>query len=149
MGFMDKVKQAAGSAVKGALQMAATSYGIVDEGKYKGSKVCMNTANDTLVFILVAAVQGKHVIKDDIQCFDVRRNRDLFYITLYFNDGETSRIVCKPDENKGSALPDASARLAAHYKDIHHLVSHLAKHTRFANEETQKEVSVIAAYCSK
>lgn len=149
MGFMDKVKQAAGSAVKGALQMAATSYGIVDEGKYKGSKVCMNTANDTLVFILVAAEQGKHIIKDDIKCFDVRRNRELIYVTLYFNDGETSRIVCKPDENQGSALPDASARLAAQYKLIDHLVSHLAKHTQCANEDTQKEVSVIAAYCGR
>ena len=147
MGFLDKVKKATENTIKGALQMAATSYGIVGDGKYKGSKVCMNTDNDTLVFTLVAAEQGRHIIKEDIKCFDIQNNNELYYITLYFNDGETSKIICKQDEKQGSALNNANNRLAAQYKNINHLVSYLARYTKYANEETKKQIALIASYC--
>lgn len=149
MGFMDKLKNAGKSVVKGALIMSATSYGMVSSGKHKLCKVCMNSTFDKLTFVKVAAIEGEYVIKDAIKTFWLDSEKDsecYHHIKIRFNDGEESVVMLTVDKNQGSALPSAAERLAAQYKDAAKLVAALAKHAPEVSEETKQWANKIMRY---
>lgn len=147
---MDKLKEVGGKAMKGALTMAATSYGTVTEGKYKLCKISMNSAHDKLTFIKVAAIEGEHVIREDIKTFKLlSEGNDLYLIELEFNDGETSRVALSADKDQGSALPTAQERLAAQYNGMAKFLEALAKHVPAISDGTKDWVNKIMRYASR
>ena len=152
MGFMDKLKDAGKSALKGALIAAAHSYGTVTDGKYKLCKVSMNSAFDKLTFIKVAAIEAEHVIKEDITTFYLDSENDSsgqHYIKIEFNDGETSKILLNVEKDQGSALPTAGQRIAAQYSKVADLVAGLAKNVPQLSEETRNWANKIMRYAGK
>lgn len=152
MGFLDKLKDAGKGALKGALTMAATSYGTVSVGKHQLCKVCMNSTFDKLTFVKVAAVEAEYVIKDDIKTFWLYMEDDNKYhhqIKVEFNDGETCVIMLTVDQNQGSGLSSAAARLEAHYRNAGLLVEGLAKNVPELSDETKQWVNKIMRYCGK
>ena len=152
MGFLDKLKDAGKGALKGALTMAATSYGNVVSGKHNLCKVCMNSTFDKLTFVKVAAIEAEYVIKEDIKTFYLytEDDNDGFHeIKIEYNDGESSVITINVDKNLGSALPTAAQRVAAQYSAAADLVGGLAKHTSCISEDTKIWVNKIMRYASK
>lgn len=152
MGFFDKVKEAGKGALKGALVMAATPYGTVSAGKHQLCKVCMNSTYDKLTFVKVAAIEAEYVIKDDIKTFWLYMEDDVKFhhqIKVEFNSGETCVILLSVDQNQGSGLSSAAARLAAHYKTAALLVEGLAKNVPELSDETKQWVNKILRYSGK
>lgn len=152
MGFLDKVKEAGKSALKGALTMASTSYGTVTSGKHKLCKIAMNSTYDKLVFVKVATVEAEYVIKDTVKTFGVHYEKDMdaFHeIKLVFNDGEEAVVLLTVNKEQGSALPSAEQRIAAQYKNAGELVESLAKHVPEIPEDTKIWVNKIMRYCGK
>ncbi len=146
MGFMDKLKGAGVTALKGVAAMAATSYGIVIGGKHKMCKIGMNSAYDTLIFIKIAAIEEQCVIKDTVKTFTVVSDSVTKYyhvIRIHFNDGETCDFHIEVDQKQGSALPTAEQRLAAHYKKAGQFLTGLTKNVPELSEETKSFVNKI------
>lgn len=152
MGFMDKLKDAGKSALKGALVAAATPYGTVTKGKHKLCKVCMNSTYDKLIFVKVATIEAEYVIKDDIITFIPAYEDDSNFhhtIDILFKDGESCHVILNVDKNQGSALESAGARLAAHYKEAALLVEALAKHVPQLSDDTRNWANKIMRYAGK
>lgn len=153
MGFLDKLKDAAGTAAKGTLQMVATSYGTVVGGEYTGCKVCSNSTFDTLVFILVGAEKGRHKIHDDIRTFEylggITRNdniSEVYQIRILFANGKTSDVELRTDKDKGRAL-STEQWLAAMYAEIAQLLGGLMKNVQEpVSEQTRDWVNLIMCY---
>ena len=152
MGFMDKLKDVGKGALKGTLAMASTSYGSVVSGKHKLCKIGMNSTYDTLVFIKVAAIEEECVIKDTIKTFTVHSDdnaRSYHTIDLEFNNGETCEVLIAVDTNKGSALPTAEQRIAAHYKEGALLVRALAQNVPEMSDDTKQWVNKIMRFANQ
>lgn len=152
MGFLDKVKEMGKGALKGAVMMAATSYGTVTVGKHQLCKVCMNDTHDKLVFIKVTAVEAEYTIKDDVKTFWLYAENESKYhhqIKVEFNDGETCVILLTVDQNQGSGLSSAAERLEAHYRNAGKVVEALAKNVPELSDETKQWVNKIMRYCGK
>lgn len=154
MGFFDKLKDAGKGALKGALLMAATSYGTVISGKHALCKICMNSSYDKLTFIKVAVVDAEYSIKEDIKTFypDLATEDDLngFHtINIVFNNDEKSTVRIAVDKNQGTALPSAEQRIAAQYKSAADFVCGLAKHTPEISDETKVWVNKIMRFAAR
>lgn len=149
---MDKLKSAGTSALKGVAAMAATSYGIVIDGKHKMCKIGMNSAYDTLVFIKLTSIEEQCVIKDTVKTFTVVSDSTTEYyhvIRIHFNDGETCDFHIEVDEKQGSGLPTAEQRLAAHYKKASEFLTGLTKNVPEISEETKCFVNKIMRLARK
>lgn len=115
MGFMDKLKNAGKSALRGALAIASTTYGTVLSGKYESYKIAgLGDKRDSLTFVMGTVVEEPLVIKDNIKTFTVEIDDDVYdnyCINLVFNDGETSLVKVNVEPNKDS--PSEKYRNAA------------------------------------
>jgi len=152
MGFMDKMKEAGKGVLKGALTMAATSYGVVQTGKHKLCKVCMNSTYDKITFVKLTTVEEEYVIKDSIKTFyvyDEDNANGYHVIKVLFNDGEESTIHLTYEKDRGSALPTVEQRLAAQYEKAAYLIEALAKYVPEITDETKKWVNKIMLYAGK
>lgn len=152
MGFLDKLKEAGKNAAKGALTMAATSYGVVTEGKHKMCKISMNSEHNKLSFIKVAAIEAEYVIKEDIKTFWMHTETDTDYfheIKIQFNNGEECVVVLTVDQNQGSGLSSPAARLAAHYRNAGVFVKALAKNVPEMSDATREWANKIMRYCGE
>ena len=152
MGFMDKLKSAGASALKGVGAMAATSYGIVIDGKHKLCKISMNTDYNMLVFIKLTSIEEQCVIKDTVKTFTVvsDSNAESYHvIRIHFNDGETCDFHIEVDEKQGSGLATAEQRLAAHYEKAALFLIGLTKNVPEISDETKAFVNKIMRFARK
>ena len=146
MGFLDKLKNAGKEAVKGALIMAAKSYGTVLDKSNGLCKVGLGNNNTALVLIKVSKIEQQYTIAEDIKTFtvvedDIQRNRHSIEIEL--NNGEKFGILLTVDKNQGSALPTAEERVAAHYANAAEFLYALARHVPTISPETKDWVNGI------
>ena len=152
MGFLDKLKDTAATAVKGAVQAAAHPYGIVTQGEYAGCKLCSNHDYTDLVFILVAAEKGKVNIAEGVTTFEYLREAEKiasnvrYVIRLYYTDGKTSDVVLSADENMGNALPPAQ-HMEAMYREMAKLLRGLMTGvSEPVNDDTKAWVNGIMSF---
>lgn len=152
MGFLDKMKDAGKGVLKGALTMAATSYGTATNGKHKLCKISMNSAFNKIIFVKLAAIEAEYVIKESFKTFYVVSEDDIegvYILKLVYNDGETTDITLRSEENVGSGLSSASDRVAAHYSNIEKLVSGLARNIPELSDDTKLWVNKIMKISKK
>ncbi len=150
MGFLDKLKDAGKGALKGALTMAATSYGTTTGGKHKLCKISMNSTFDKLVFVKLATIEAEYVIKDSFKTFYVTSEDDIegiYHIKLVYTDDETTDVMLTANKDIGSALPSAADRIAAQYENIEKFVSGMARHIPELSEDTKLWVNKIRRFC--
>lgn len=112
MGFMDKLKDAGSKALKGAVAMASTSYGLVSTGKHANCKVAMTPEHDTIVFIKIATEEARYNIREDIKFFEYTGAiQNSHTISVVYNNDETSNILLSPDNQK-TTLEEQYANMA-------------------------------------
>lgn len=146
MGFMDKLKGAAKSAAKGAVIMAAHTYGVVTDDKYKGCKISMNSTYDKLTFIKLTEIQGEHVIKDDIKTFWLfNEKNDTHIIKIEFTNGDISTVTLNSTFNNPTST-NTTPTLEQKYRDIAKLVEALTKYAQNISPETRAWANQILAY---
>ena len=151
MGFMDKLKSVGKKAAYGAILASVRKYGTVSEGKYKGCQIGADSHGETLLFIMVAKENGRHVIKEDISSIDFRsidKNNDIFHLDLNFKDGEKSAVVVSSNKNQGSALPTAEQRLAAQFADMADFLTMFVGKVEYSNE-TKDLINLIMRYTGR
>lgn len=148
MGFLDKLKEGAKSAAKGALIAAATPYGYVSlmsKTEYKGSKISMNAAYDKLTFIKGASIFKEHVIADDVKTFYVTGEKDKQYMHFFnieLTDGTVIDAEIRGQENTTGSV----ASLEQMYKNPALLVKALALHAQEVSPETKHWCNKILAF---
>ena len=106
MGFMDKLKDAGKSALKGAMALASTTYGTVVSGKYAEHKIGgLGAKRDSLTFAKGPNALDPISINENIKTFAVEMDSDAtkhYTFKMFFNDGETSVVKVNVDQNKTS-----------------------------------------------
>ena len=151
MGFMDKLKDVGKKAAYGAILASVKKYGTITDGKYKGCQVGADAHGETLLFIMVAKENGRHVIKEDIASIafkSIDSTNDTFHLDLNFKDGEKSTVLMSSDKNQGSALPTAEQRLAAQYDHIAEFLLMFAYKVDFS-ADTKDAMNLIMRYTGK
>lgn len=130
MGFLDKLKGFGKKAAFGAILASTHKYGTVSEGKHKACQVAVDAHGEKLLFVMVAKLNAQYEIREEIASADFRRvgnSEHLYWLTLTFKDGQTSKISLQEETQVGSALPTAEERVAAHYSNMATFLAHIAK----------------------
>jgi len=151
MGFMDKLKEVGKTAAKGALTMAATSYGTVIGNPYGLCKISMS-GTSKIVIVKVTEIVKELTIANDIQTFYLESENTIkmeHTIALVTREGEKILVLLNVDKNRGSGLSTAEARLAAHYEYAAFLVEALAKNVPEMSDETKLWVNKIMTLAGK
>ena len=139
MGFMDKLKNAGKSALKGAAYLSTVKYGKVSDGEYKGCQIAMNDKHDGIVFVKVVNEEGRLAFSD-VESFEISSFKETVYPVVFnLKNGEKLNFTMmeKPVGN--------DAPLSARYRDMAKFVTALEKHIK-TTDKTQVIVNTTKAY---